>query len=1173
MQRKSLTFILIASILITVPMSVDAHVSIPTVPSTSCGSLDSLDLTTHISNQIDSRLVGRTTSTDWKLFNTSGTIAGTTYVRNTNIWTNGGSSSIDWTGISPYNTSGGYHTPGTLISPRHVVMANHYMASVGAKMIFVDNTNTVFERTITGSQNIAGTDIQIGVLDSDVPDSVTYYSVIASSTLVSVLQKYTSGSLDIPIVSFDQEKKAIVRSMTSNIGIYPAHNTYLTGSRSVFSENVISGDSGNSNFILIDNQAVLLGSHYGANGFPNLGAYMSQINSAMTSLGGGYQLTEYTPETCFNNYAPLNNIPNFTGVSYSSLAINQFNLSTTTVVKTYTASDTDVGQTLTFSLVGLTSNSTSTSLTASDYFSLNASTGELRQIQSVNTNVLGSSFNLSVNVSDNATHVGSTTMTTLLGMYHIDGAITIDLDENFVSTSTNQSGIRGIIPAPDGSLYLAHNWTEYRNYFGLNQGNILKFNPDGSMDSTYVNNQGIGATSTTPSGAIIQDLFLDDNSRIVIVGSFQTFGTATSSGIARLNADGTLDTAFSLNTGSGLPAGQIVRAVPVGGKIMAITTSGSTTFDGVTIRRLFMLNGDGTIDSNFSATASSSLSGFTSTFQDFITYSDTQVLVGSNFASYNGTPVGRIARINIDGTLDTTFSASLGTGFNSNVTALGKLSDGRIVVGGIFTTLNGNAVPFIVGLNADGSLNSTFMTNIGTGPNISNNLEISVQSDDKIVIGGQFASFNGVSTPSPLIRLNSDGTIDPTFTEGLGLGYTGSSVSVQSLKRFPDDRLAVYGNYNYYNNVLLYGPHILETSTPPIVTNFNLATSTDSGQYIQDNITNSSTLTFNGSGTPSAILYVKEGSTVLGTTTVNASSSWSLDLNLPEGSKSLKVAQTLDVLNTATSSDSLEMLVIVDRTAPTLNGTSLAVANNMLLHFTEDFATTSSSNISDWSITQNGTTVGISNVEIVGSNVYLGLSESLRPGTTIVASFTGSGLSDVAGNQMQAFAGQIVGNITPVAISVQTTVPSSSPASTGGGSTGGGGGYTPFNAQNTKISVNNATSAKATTTPSTNTFLPAVKNEALTDLTFIYKPNRDVIALKFRSISVGAVGVDVLELQRFLNNNNFLVSKAGAGSKGKETRFFGPATRNALIRFQKAAGITPAVGFFGPVTKRYILSK
>jgi hypothetical protein len=70
-----------------------------------------------------------------------------------------------------------------------------------------------------------------------------------------------------------------------------------------------------------------------------------------------------------------------------------------------------------------------------------------------------------------------------------------------------------------------------------------------------------------------------------------------------------------------------------------------------------------------------------------------------------------------------------------------------------------------------------------------------------------------------------------------------------------------------------------------------------------------------------------------------------------------------------------------------------------------------------------------------------------------------------------------------------------------------------------------------------------------------------------RSLTVSSYGTDVQLLQRFLNSQGFTVSTTGFGSPGNETFYFGPATRAALIRYQKANNITPALGFFGPITR------
>ena len=73
-----------------------------------------------------------------------------------------------------------------------------------------------------------------------------------------------------------------------------------------------------------------------------------------------------------------------------------------------------------------------------------------------------------------------------------------------------------------------------------------------------------------------------------------------------------------------------------------------------------------------------------------------------------------------------------------------------------------------------------------------------------------------------------------------------------------------------------------------------------------------------------------------------------------------------------------------------------------------------------------------------------------------------------------------------------------------------------------------------------------------------------------RNLQLGMTGNDVKHLQIFLNAKKFTISQNGAGSPGHETIYFGPATKSALIRFQKANNIIPAVGYFGPITRAIV---
>jgi peptidoglycan hydrolase-like protein with peptidoglycan-binding domain len=70
-----------------------------------------------------------------------------------------------------------------------------------------------------------------------------------------------------------------------------------------------------------------------------------------------------------------------------------------------------------------------------------------------------------------------------------------------------------------------------------------------------------------------------------------------------------------------------------------------------------------------------------------------------------------------------------------------------------------------------------------------------------------------------------------------------------------------------------------------------------------------------------------------------------------------------------------------------------------------------------------------------------------------------------------------------------------------------------------------------------------------------------------RDLYIGISGEDVRTLQKILNSKGFIVAATGVGSPGNETTYFGTATQAAVIRFQIARGISPAVGRVGPATR------
>ncbi|MFA5986183.1 MAG: hypothetical protein WC819_02440, partial [Parcubacteria group bacterium] len=154
---------------------------------------------------------------------------------------------------------------------------------------------------------------------------------------------------------------------------------------------------------------------------------------------------------------------------------------------------------------------------------------------------------------------------------------------------------------------------------------------------------------------------------------------------------------------------------------------------------------------------------------------DGKILIGGNFTTYNDTARARIARINTDGTLDTSFDS--GVGADSVIHAIALQSDGKIIVGGEFTSYSGTVANCVVRLNSDGTLDTSFDSGTEHGPVYS----VAIQSDGKIVVGEQYY----------IERLNSDGSHDFTRIADYGSTY---AIAIQN-----DGKIIIGGSYSTYN--------------------------------------------------------------------------------------------------------------------------------------------------------------------------------------------------------------------------------------------------------------------------------------------------------------------------------------------------------------------------------------
>jgi uncharacterized delta-60 repeat protein len=235
----------------------------------------------------------------------------------------------------------------------------------------------------------------------------------------------------------------------------------------------------------------------------------------------------------------------------------------------------------------------------------------------------------------------------------------------------------------------------------------------------------------------------------MIGGVFDHYNERERNNIARLNADGTTDESFNSGTGTYNALGPI--AVQSDGKI--IIGGGFNMYNGIYVNKIARLNTDGTLDQNFNPGTGASSSILTTSIQ-----SDGKIIIGGIFTSYNGTTRNRIARINANGTLDETFNPGIGP--NSLVLTTSIQSDGKIIIGGDFTAYSGTARNRIARLNADGSVDESF--NPGTGANLRVQTT-AIQNDGKIIVGGGFTSYNGTGRNRIARILNSGTTLPVEF--------------------------------------------------------------------------------------------------------------------------------------------------------------------------------------------------------------------------------------------------------------------------------------------------------------------------------------------------------------------------------------------------------------------------
>ena len=335
------------------------------------------------------------------------------------------------------------------------------------------------------------------------------------------------------------------------------------------------------------------------------------------------------------------------------------------------------------------------------------------------------------------------------------------IDPGFKIGSGCDHDIKSIIVQPDGKILVAGTFLQFND---ADHHAFTRFNADGSFDN-----------SSQPSvEGEIYAMALQPDGKILLGGDFSSINGVRRRSIARLNRDLTLDTSFDAEDG---PGKEIRTLIYNHGKIVA---GGSfARFNGVKASRIVQLDSSGHVDASFAAAE-----GPNGRIWGAAAQADGLILIGGEFKKVGAKKQEHLARLNSLGQVDPYFLPRL----DSLVYVVAIQPDRRILIGGAFRHVNGSSHRAFARLNPDGSLDHTFAPAIegNSSPAIE---AIALQSDGKIVIGGVFTSVNGVNQ-NHLARLNRDGTLDRSFAPNL------SGVVVRAVAAGRDGRVLAGGYFD-----------------------------------------------------------------------------------------------------------------------------------------------------------------------------------------------------------------------------------------------------------------------------------------------------------------------------------------------------------------------------------------
>lgn len=324
--------------------------------------------------------------------------------------------------------------------------------------------------------------------------------------------------------------------------------------------------------------------------------------------------------------------------------------------------------------------------------------------------------------------------------------------------------VRNMAVQADGKIVIGGYFTTVQ---GQPRNRIARLNSNGSLDTSF--DPGLGAQDIIGAGIdgnvdpFVFWVAVQPDGKILATGNFRNYDGASSTGIVRINPDGSRDTSF--NVGGGLDSwGRHITIAPNG---QILVSGWMTSYNGRSFNRIVRMNADGSPDASFTP-----YFGDRTAIYCTALLGDGRIIATGHSLNYEGLFLREMARLNSNGTIDESF-----VGFTNEKTESAVIqSDGKVIVGGNFTAANNQSRTRLARFNPDGTLDGQFFANIDNFV-----WSVAKQNDGKVLIAGGFNTVDGVSRVGVARILTGSGGTQPPTDTAPALSVSGATTSSLNL--------------------------------------------------------------------------------------------------------------------------------------------------------------------------------------------------------------------------------------------------------------------------------------------------------------------------------------------------------------------------------------------------------